>query len=85
MKPKCSVGGSNFCAGVDGGHLDAADTFAFNASDLDVALITPVGVPGVLNEPVIKAAGFISAISNDKDAVVEVGAAGCGVQYTGCV
>ena len=36
MKAKSSVGG-----GVDGGHLDTADTLSLNSSDLDVTLVTP--------------------------------------------
>ena len=77
MQADSSVGGR-----VDGSHLDATDTFAFNSSDLDVALITPGCVPGVLNAPVIKTASFVGAVSNEEDAVVETGAACGGVQYT---
>ena len=77
MKANSSVGGR-----VDRGHLDAADTLAFNAGELDVALITPVGVPGVLDEPVVQITSLVVTVSNDKDAVVKVGAAGSGVQYT---
>ena len=80
MKANSSVGG-----GVDGGHLDAADTLTLNTSDLNVALITPGGVPGVLDEPVVQAGGLISAITNEKDAVVKVGSAFCGVENTAAV
>ena len=48
--PDNSVGGR-----VGRAHLDATDTLAFDDSELDVTLVTPVGVPGVLNEPVIQA------------------------------
>ena len=68
MKANSSVGG-----GVDGGHLDAADTLTLNTSDLNVALITPDGVPGVLDEPVILA--VFSAVANGEDGVVTLGAA----------
>ena len=35
----------------------------FTHSDLEVTLITPDSVPGVLDEPVVQASGFISAIA----------------------
>ena len=77
MKANSSVGGR-----VDGGHLDAADTLSLNSSDLDVTLVTPDGVPRVLDEPVVKTGSLIGAVTDDKDAVIKVGAAGSGVEDT---
>ena len=47
--------------GVDGLglHLDAADADAILNGNLDVALVTPGGVPGVLDKPVVFAAGRV--------------------------
>jgi hypothetical protein len=70
MQTNSSVGG-----GVDGGHLDAADTLSLNLSDLDVTLVTPDGVPRVLDKPVVKTGSLIGAVTDDKDAVIKVGAA----------
>ena len=68
--------------GVDGLwlHLDTADTVAINDSELDVTLVTPGGVPGVLDEPVVLAG--LSAPSDGKDGVVEAGTARGAVENT---
>ena len=72
-----SVGGR-----VGRGLLNAADTSTILDSESDVALLTPVGVPRVLNEPVFEASGCISAIADSEDSVVKVGAAGRRVEDT---
>jgi hypothetical protein len=41
----------------------------------DVTLITPGGVPGVLNEPVFLTSGLIGAPADCEDGVVESGSA----------
>ena len=38
--------------------------------DLEITLITPGGVPGVLEEPVVQASGFIMAIADNENSVV---------------
>ena len=38
--------------------------------ELDVALITPGGVPGVPDEPVVKASGVISAVADYEHGMV---------------
>mmetsp|Transcript_6621 Transcript_6621/g.9000 ORF Transcript_6621/g.9000 Transcript_6621/m.9000 type:complete len:322 (+) Transcript_6621:157-1122(+) len=74
----CSVGG-----GVGGAHLDTADAVTFDDSELDVALVTPGGVPGVLDEPVVLA--VLGAVADGEDGVIELGAALGGVEDTGLV
>jgi len=71
--------------GVNRRHLDTADAFAFHTSNLDVALVTPGGVPGVLDEPVVKAACFVGAIAGNQHAVIKIGAARGAVKDTACV
>merc|ERR1719491_2726261 len=72
-----SVGG-----GSPWGHLDTADTLAVDTSELDVASITPGGVPGVLHEPVVEAGSGVSAESDGGDGVIEGGTASGGVEDT---
>ena len=64
-------------------HLDAADTLAVDDGHLDVALVTPGGVPGVLDEPVFLA--VLGAVADSEDSVVEAGSAQFGVQDTGLI
>ena len=64
----CSVGGDELWL-----HLDTADTRTIDDSELDVALVAPGGVPGVLNEPVFLA--VLSSIAYSEDSVVKSGAA----------
>ena len=68
MDVKITQSGS---VGVDGEglHLDTADTVAVNDSELDVSLVSPGGVPGVLDEPVVLAG--LGAPSDGKDGVIE--------------
>ena len=55
--------------------LDTADTSVIAGDgELDVALVTPAGVPGVLDSPVLSAIGF-SALTDDEHGVVQIGAA----------
>ena len=54
-------------------HLDTADTVTVNDGKLDVALVTPGGVPRVLNEPVVLAR--LAAPSDGEDGVVKSGTA----------
>ena len=50
--------------------LDTADTSVIAGDgELDVALVTPAGVPGVLDSPVLSAIGF-SALTDDEHGVV---------------
>ena len=53
--------------------LDTADTFCISNInfDLDVALITPGGVPGVPDEPVVQASGCISAVADNEHGMVD--------------
>ena len=37
---------------------------------LEVTLITPGGAPGVLDEPVVQASGFISTIADNENAMI---------------
>ena len=54
-------------------HLDAADTNAVYDGDLDVSLVTPGGVPGVLNQPVVLA--ILVAPADGEHGVVKLVAA----------
>ena len=73
LKIMCSVGGNS-----EGLHLDTADTVSVNDSELDVALVTPGGVPGVLDEPVVLTG--LSAPADGEDGVVKRGTAFGAVQ-----
>ena len=75
-----SVGG-----GEERLHLDTAGTLGVIHGELDVALVTPGGVPGVLDEPVVETGGGIGAISDGEDGVIEVGSAGGVREDTGRV
>ena len=61
------------CSREGRAHLDTTNTFAFLNSELDVALITPPGVPRVLDQPVLLA--VLSAVADSKHCVVEISAA----------
>ena len=77
----CSLVGS----GVERSVLDTADTLTVSDGELDVALVTPGGVPRVLDEPVVKTGGLIGAIADSEDGVIESSAAVGGVEDTGGV
>jgi len=50
--------------------LDTADTKTINNTNSDVTLITPPGVPGVLNEVVLNTVQ--DTVSNGENSVVEL-------------
>lgn len=66
--------------GVEGLHLDTADTLAVNGGDLDVALLAPRSTPGVSDDVVVLAT--LGAVANGSDGVVEVGTAGSAIEDT---
>ena len=67
----CSVGGV-----VNNSLLDTADTGTVTGDgELDVALVTPVGVPGVSDEPVLEAGSGIGTVADGGDGVIEVSTA----------
>ena len=67
-------------------RLDTASTgIVASNSELDVTLITPGGVPGVLDEPVVEAGGGIVTVADGEDGVVEGGTAFSAVEDTGAV
>ena len=72
--------GSSVGHGTKRIQLDAADTGTVDDGELDVALVTPGGVPGVLDEPVVLT--VLSAVADGEDGVVEAGAATGGVEDT---
>ena len=71
----CSVGVDSVGDNGERLHLDTTDSFSIDDGELDVALITPGGVPGVLDEPVVLTG--LGAPSDGKDGVIEGGSA-CG-------
>ena len=73
----CSVGGDGL-----GLHLDTADTVAIDDGELDVALVTPGGVPGVLNQPVVQSGSGVVTPADSEDGVIESGSAFSGVEDT---
>jgi len=54
-------------------HLDTADSWSVNGSDLDVSSITPGSTPGVSDEIVVLSR--LGSVSDGGDGVVEVGSA----------
>ena len=73
---KASVADENLLSSVGSDserlHLNTANTMAIGlSSELDVALVTPGGVPRVLDKPVVKASVSIVAEANDEHGVVE--------------
>ena len=71
---------------VNNSLLDTADTGTITSDgELDVALVTPVGVPGVSDEPVLEAGGVIVTISDGGDGVIEGGTASRCVEDTTAV
>jgi len=64
-------------------HLDTADTLTIDDGELDVALVTPGGVPGVLDEPVVLT--VLSAVADGEDGVIEAGATLGGAHDAGLV
>lgn len=74
----CSVGSDELWL-----HLDTADTLAVDDGELDVALVAPGGVPGVLNEPVFLT--VLGAPADGEHGVVKSGAALGAVEDTALV
>ena len=66
----CRVGGDGDGIRV---HLDAAGAICGVLGELDVALLTPMGAPRVLYEPVLLA--ILGPVANDQHGVVKVRAA----------
>jgi len=66
------------CSWLDSGVcdvlVDAANACARSLSDLDVALVSPCGAPGISDE-VVSTSGGIGAVTNGSDGVVDVRAA----------
>ena len=62
--------------------VDGADTVTLGDGDLDEAVNTPGGTPGVTDEPVLETAGLISAVTDNGDGVVGGDAALLGVENT---
>ena len=73
-----SVGGGGLWV-----NLDTADTIGVIHAELDVTLVTPGGVPGVLDEPVVLS--ILGTIADSEDGVIEVGSASRGGEDTGRV
>ena len=51
-------------------------------SELDVALVTPPGVPRVLDEPIFEACVFIDTIADGEDSMVKIGSTSIGGDNT---
>ena len=66
-----------------GVNLDAASTSVVVLLELDIALVAPGGVPGILDEPIVHA--VLTAVSNDEHGVVDDVAAGARAYDTGRV
>jgi hypothetical protein len=60
----------NLDGGEDGGHVDTADSITRGNENSDVALLTPVCAPGVLDDPVL-ATGFYT-IANKENSMIKV-------------
>ena len=69
MSPFMRIKCSNVYFGGERFHLDAADTLTRGNQELDVALITPGGVPGVFDDPVILV--ILIAVADGEDGMVE--------------
>ena len=66
-------------------HLDTANTVAIDDSKLDVSLVAPSGVPGVLDQPVVQSGLGVVAPADSEDGVVEAGSAFGAVEDTALV
>ena len=53
-------------------HVDSAHTLAGGDQDADIALLTPVGSPGVLDDPVLTLGLRIRAIAHEEHSMVKV-------------
>ena len=73
-----SVGGGGLWV-----NLDTANTIGVIHAELDVTLVTPGGVPGVLDEPVVLS--ILGTIADSEDGVIEGGSAFGGGEDTGRV
>jgi len=71
------------CLWVEGKRLDSADASSFDGGDLHVAVLTPVGVPGVSEDIVILSA--FGAVSDESDCMVECGSTGDIIEDTSLV
>jgi len=65
---------------VAGGHLDTADTVTFDLSELNIALVSPDGGPGILDEPVVLA--VLGAVADSEDGMIERSATSGSVEDT---
>ena len=59
----------------EGVHLDTTDTLTSLDGNLDIALFTPSGAPGVLDEPIVETRGRVVTVADGKDGVIKLGAA----------
>lgn len=66
--------------GVEGVHLDTADTLTLNGGNLDVAGLAPRSTPGVSDNVVVLAS--LSTVANGSDGVIELGTAGDVIEDT---
>lgn len=70
------------CEGV---HLDTADAWTILDGNFNITLITPSGVPRVLNQPIVEARGGVVTHTDDEDGVIKAGATQGRVQDAGSV
>ena len=59
--------------GEERAHLDTTDTVTVDDGELNVTFVTPGGVPGVLDKPVILST--FRAVAYSEDGVIKLGAA----------
>ena len=55
--------------------VDRANTVSLGDGNLNISAKTPVGTPRIADEPVLKAAGLVETVTNNRDGVVGFDAA----------
>lgn len=61
------------CSREERSHIDTAYAIAWANQNSNIAALTPVSTPGVLNDPILLFCLVIGTITNQKDCVIKVG------------
>ncbi len=61
--------------GIESNLLNAADTSTIVNANANIALLTPSGSPGVLDDPVVNAVDLILAPADDGNTVISINTA----------
>lgn len=61
-----------YCNGKERLHVDSAHTLSFGDQEADISLLTPVGAPGVFDNPILTLGLDVRAIPHEEDRMVKI-------------